>query len=190
MSFWKSLFGGKPKPPPATTPPTPAAPSEAAPEPPTEAEGPPRVLVRVRTVLYQADEEIRARLVSSEAALNAYLDRMVETADAFLQRVPPQPGRLLTLFVALKPGMHRRFWIESEPPGFDSRSLAELLPHLEELPPPLVQNGPIALAVQASLWNAEGPEENWPTMPREWVEASHHRSLLIPDGLLEVLWPD
>jgi hypothetical protein len=68
--------------------------------------------------------------------------------------------------------------------------LAELLPVLEQIPPPLVQHGPVALAVHTSLWNAEGPEENWPTMPREWVEASHHRSLLIPDGVLEVIWPD
>jgi hypothetical protein len=185
MSFWNKWFGGKAEPIPAVAP-SPAPSSSAEVVEPNE----PAVAVRLaRVVLFQSDEEIQQRLASPMSALQQYLDQVVQTANRAFQQ-SPHSARLVTLFVVLKPPSQRRFWIASEPLGFDSTNCHPLLTLLEQLPPPLVQHGPLCLALQVHLGDADGPEENWPTMPREWIEATVGRSVSIPDGLLEVIWPE
>ena len=192
MSLWKRLFGGKtaePAAPPAkaeTAQPVPATVPEAVSEPYT----PPQAVRLARVVFYQSDEEIQQRLASPLPALQQYLEQVVEQADRAFGQLAPEAGRLVTLFVALKPPTQRRFWIASEPPGLDATNCHPLLSALEQLPGPLIQHGPICLAVQVHLWDADGPEENWPTMPRQWIEATVGRSVSIPEGLLEIVWPE
>jgi hypothetical protein len=188
MSFWKKLLGIKDSAhqPDLQTPPAPSSTSRAIEE--THAPEPAVRLARV--VLYQSDEEIQYRLASSQTVLKEYLDRVVNRCDEFFQNQQPQPGRLATLFIALKPPHLRRFWIASEPPGLESRNCHELLSLLEQLPPPLVQHGPLAFALQLNVWNGEGPEDIWPWMPKEWTQATVGRSVRIPDELLEIVWTE
>jgi hypothetical protein len=198
MSLWKRLFGGKEAKPAAptanstTAAATPPAKAEAGTVPTPEPEPylPPQAVRLARVVLYQSDEEIQERLGSPLPALQQYLTQVVEQADRAFGQLAPEAGRLVTLFVALKPPTQRRFWIASEPPGLDATNCHPLLTALEQLPGPLIQHGPICLAVQVHLWDADGPEENWPTMPRQWIEASVGRSVSIPEGLLEIVWPE
>jgi hypothetical protein len=178
MSFWQRLFGGKPKQP---TTPTPVL---AAPEPVRP------LFVLQRVVPLQPEEEIAERVQASETIVQGYIDKVIETADAFWQKQPRDPGRLVTLVAALKPVALVRYWMECEPAGLDPAVVAELCDLLARVPPPLVQNGPVVMCFQASLAGATGPAENWPMLPREWAAACVGRSLRVPDEVLSVVWPD
>lgn len=182
MSWWDKMFGGgKPQQPAPTPTPTPAP----AATPPAG----PRTFALRQTVLYQADEVIQERL-ANPATLTPYVNSVIEAANQFWGQFEVGQPRAVTLIVAFKPGAQTRYWLESEPAGLDEEQTRALCERLEKLPPPLVTTGPVALALQCSLWGMDGSEDEWPSIPTEWAAASRHRSLEVPDEVLQIVWPD
>jgi hypothetical protein len=137
--------------------------------------------------LYQPDEVLRQR-VADVGTMSDYFSQVTAAAADYWAAQPPGPGQVVTLFGALKPGGKRRFWIELRPGGLDAGVIRSLLTRLEELPAPVVRQGPVAVAIHATLWGAAGGQ--WATVPREWQEACDGGSRIVPDGVLEVVWPD
>ncbi|NBO92000.1 MAG: hypothetical protein EBV06_06760 [Planctomycetia bacterium] len=172
MSWWQKMFSAEPKA---------AAPAVTSEQP---------IFAFQRRIAYQSSDELAQRLQASESAVKVYVDRVMQAANDFWKKQERGPGRLVTLVVALKPGAQVRYWLESEPSGLDPAQIRELCELLSQVPPPLVVKGPVAFGIQATLWDATGPEENWPTLPREWARASVGLSLRVPDEVLAMIWPD
>jgi hypothetical protein len=135
--------------------------------------------------MYQPDEMMRERVPSIEA-LTKYLERVAETSAKYWEKVQPSEGRPVLLAVALRPGGRVRFWADSPVPLEPILTLPWLR-ELEVLPVPAV-NGQVAMALEAVLWKVRGKPPQWPLMPGEWLAASANRPVMMPDGVLDVVW--
>jgi hypothetical protein len=142
-----------------------------------------------QNVLYQPDAVLRERVASVEVFAK-YLKQVMDTASAFWSAVPAGECRAVTLVVAVKPGGRSRFWLDANPPGLDAGLVRSLCERLQGLPVPLVRHGPVALAIHATLWGSGGRPGGWAFIPKEWQDACGQQQLLVPDGFLEIVWPD
>jgi hypothetical protein len=189
MGWWRRLFGEPRRP---ETPPAVTFPGGARGRSRREAfdlgHSGPAFEVNLN-VLFQPEEVLRERVASAEAFAE-YLKQVMDTAAAYWAGVPPGEGRAVALVLAVKPGGRSRFWLEASPPGLDEGLVRGLLGRLQRLPAPAVRGGPVALALRATLWGCGGTPGGWPHLPREWQEACAGRELLVPDGVLAVVWPD
>ncbi len=140
-----------------------------------------------RTILYQAEEVMRERVASVEA-MSRYLRRVMDVSDEYWSTVERGEGRPVLLTFALKPGGRVRFWVDSQP-ALEPLLAGPWLDLLDGVPPPDVRGGPVALALEAMLWRTAATPWQWPYMPAEWQAACAGRALLVPDGVLEVVWP-
>ena len=94
-----------------------------------------------------------------------------------------------SLVVAVKPQQRCRFWFEFDPGGLDKAIVDDLQERLRELPVPVV-HGPVAMAFHAVLWGGPSSgEPRWPFVPKEWLEVARP-GLLVPDGILDIIWRD
>ena len=99
------------------------------------------------------------------------------------------PAQAVTLVIAVKPGGKSRFWVNFNPGGgVDTELVKGLLERLQELPVPVVRQGPVAVAIQATLWG--GQRGGWELIPKEWQEACGQQNVLVLDGILAIVWPD
>ncbi len=141
-------------------------------------------------LLYQPDNVLQQRVASIEAWAQ-YLQRIEAVAADYWAGQPAGAGQTVTLVVAVKPGGRSRFWADFEPGGLDAEIERRFLQRLEEVPAPVVQQGPVATACHATLWG--GKAAGWAFLPRQWQEACRqhgHGELLVPDGILALVWPD
>jgi hypothetical protein len=141
-----------------------------------------------RTILYQPEEVMRERAVSIEA-VSRYLRQVMDASEEYWSSMAPGEGRPVLLTFALRPGGQVRFWADCEPP-LEPLLAGPWLDRLERIPPPEVRGGPVALGMEAMLWRAPGVSWQWPYMPAEWQQACAGRPLLIPEGVLEAVWPE
>jgi hypothetical protein len=177
---------------PDTTAPAPAGPGSAPPagrwEPFAITPSGPAFDVN-QNVLYQPDPVLRQRVASIEVFAK-YLKQIMDTAAEYWAGVPAGESRAVTLVVAVKPGGRSRFWLDANPPGLEAELVRGLYERLQGLPVPLVRQGPVAVAIQATLWGCGGRPGGWAFIPREWQDACGGQELLVPDGILEIVWPD
>jgi hypothetical protein len=141
--------------------------------------------------LYQPEEVLQRRLADS-SVFAKYMKQVMDAATRYWATVPRQRGRGAVLVAAVKPGGRSRFWLETEPAGLGASLVEGLYRALEQIPAPLVRGGPVAVAMQASLWGGGEMPGGFPPIPTEWRQASESegRNLLVPDEVLAVVWPD
>jgi|GEM_PF-1471645 len=138
-------------------------------------------------VLYQPDEILNARLPSAKSIGELVL-RVESAASEFWSTRPVGTPQPVLVVLAIKPGGRMRVWVDVPAAQGAEEGARELTAHLERLPAPVVQHGPVAFAIQASLWDGAG---EWPFIPKEWKAAAEGReSMLVPDGILERIWPE
>jgi hypothetical protein len=144
-------------------------------------------------MLYQPNEVLAQRVVD-EKQLRYYVEVVGHTVQEYFARVPLVGGYGLTVVMAVKPGRRVRCWVEFVPevPEPTRRGLAQ---RLQQLQPPEVQIGPIAFATRLRMHG--GPpdgQEPFVFLPAEWAnlvaQASPDSKLLIPDDILDRLWPN
>jgi hypothetical protein len=141
----------------------------------------------VLMVLYQPDEVLRARL-PSVTSVGELVKQVESVADEFWNEQPkgiPQP---VLVVVAIKPGGRMRVWVDVLVGLGTEKAAQECTRRLERLPCPAVQHGPVAIALRASLWGGSG---EWQYVPQEWQDAATAagQELIVPDGILERIWP-
>lgn len=138
--------------------------------------------------LYQPDEVLRERMPSVES-LAEFVKRVEAAGADFWNEQPAGKPQSVLVVAAVKPGGLVRVWVEV-PPDLGAEAVArEFAARLGQLPAPVVQRGPVAVAMRATLWGGGG---EWPFIPKEWQSAATAAggSLLVPDGILERIWPD
>jgi hypothetical protein len=142
-------------------------------------------------LLYQPDAVFRERIVDIDA-LGDYLNQIYEVAEDYWVGKPAEPGQALTIVIAIKPGGRVRFWLDSSLGKLDSGVAEPLIDRLQELPVPVVREGPIAFAIHASLWGGSPGGGGWTFLPAEWKDRCRlqGQKLVFPDGVLELVWPD
>jgi hypothetical protein len=145
-------------------------------------------------VLYQPDSVLRERLPDVKD-LAGYIKRLQGVCEKFFSGA--ETPETLHVVVALKPGKRSRVWLISSAPSPVNAKRDSLRALLEAETPIEVLNGPVAFAIAAKiaggsgdLPRTDGADE--PPVPREWKEAArgHEKPLVVPDGFLELVWPD
>jgi hypothetical protein len=139
-----------------------------------------------RTAFYQGDDVLRQRVPRPDE-LSAYLRNVMQASANYWAGVDRGPGRAVLLTAALRPG-RARFWIDANPP-VEPILLGPWLERLEAIPVPEVA-GPVAVAMEAALWREPMTPWHWPSIPGEWQAACASRALQVPDGVLDVVWPE
>jgi hypothetical protein len=135
-------------------------------------------------VLYQPNEDLRARLSSAEA-LAAYMKRIDAVSTSFFAS-DTTPERL-DIVVGVKPGRKSRVWFASSRRSSQDNQLIALRKRLEAIPPCIVHGGPIAFALRCSIAGATSPKEL--PAPKEW-RPKGKEPLLVPDGVFARIWRD
>lgn len=146
----------------------------------------------VQNFLYQPDEVLRERVTDIDA-LGDYLNQIYAVAEDYWAGKPEGPGQALTIVAAVKPGGRVRFWLDSSLGKIDAAIAQPLINRLQELPAPVVRQGPVAFAIHGLLWGGTPGGGGWAFIPTEWKERcrGHAEELVnLPDGVLELLWPD
>jgi len=136
-------------------------------------------------VLYQPDDVVRKRLPGA-GHLAAYIEKLQGVAaETFAGATRPDA---LDIVVAVRPGSKSRVWLTG--PALDARTLEDLRKKLEAIPPVEVTEGPVAFAISGKIAGGSPIGEEVP-MPQEWRDAVKKlpQPVIIPDGLLEAVWP-
>ncbi|HEX4962133.1 MAG TPA: hypothetical protein VF173_14960 [Thermoanaerobaculia bacterium] len=153
---------------------------------------PPKGFETDHLVLYQPDPVLRER-VPGTSALADYIKRLQAVCTAyFATTATPET---LHVIVALKPGKQSRVWFVSSTHAPDDKAREPLRAKLEAVTPLEVRSGPVAFAISGKIAGGDGKDgdEHQPPMPKEWQEAAKSAKdplLVIPDGILKLIWPD
>ncbi len=143
-------------------------------------------------VLYQPDEVIQAR-VGAVAALTNYIEQLRAVCTEFFATT--KTPETLHIVVAVRPGKRARIWFVSSTRPEPDAQREPLRKQLEAIPPCDVHDGPIAFAISAKLAGGDGqpPTGDGTPIPKEWQEAAtatDKEMVLVPDGVLNLIWPD
>jgi hypothetical protein len=131
--------------------------------------------------LYQPDSVLQHR-VASVQDMGEYLQAVsgaVEEFAGFFQFA----GQALSLTGVVRPGRHRRFWLEFQPDGVPSKMKQRLLQRLEVIEAPQV-DGPVAFVSHLLLWGGPDQEAPFSFVPRAWLRPIG----VLPDDPLKKLW--
>ena len=140
-------------------------------------------------VLYQTDTVLQAR-VSEVSELAAYAQSIEAICHEYFTK-EPRPKPPFFVVMAVKPGKVARVWFVT-PDAKESARIEPLKKKLESVPAMAVKEGPVVIAIaDDATAKSEGQKSDGPPMPAEWQEAKTTKEkLLVPDGILDVLWPD
>jgi hypothetical protein len=162
--------------------------------PPRPARPTPQGFAMVSVMMYQPDAVLQKRLGSQSDAFADYVKKIVQVSSTSLTKtVHPAP---LDIVVAVKPGKRARVWFVNRPADPDAAVLASLRTSLEALAPPDVTEGPVAFAIVGGLGGATRPEAHRDDaslipMPEEWRKVTKgKKGVVVPDGVLAVVWTD
>ncbi len=143
-------------------------------------------------ILYQPEEVLQAR-VSGVAELANYIEQLRAVCTEFFTTVTTP--ETLHIVVAVRPAKRARVWLVSSAQSVPDTQREPLKKQLEAIPPCEVHDGPIAFAISTKLAGGHGQSHHGDKvpMPREWQEAvtaAGKEKLRLPDGVLDVIWPD
>lgn len=136
-------------------------------------------------VLYQPDDVVQKRLPGA-GHLAAYLQKLQTAATETFADTTKADA--LDIVVAVRPGGKARVWLSGS--TLDAGTLQSLREKLEAIPPVQVKDGPVAFAISGRIAGGATVGEE-PPMPQEWQEAVKKlpQPVVIPDGLLDTVWP-
>lgn len=136
---------------------------------------------------YQDDSELQARIKPEELT---WFDRRVgHVVEDHFTDLPSGDGESLSVYCAIRPGGHAKFWTECRPNELDASSRNLLLRRLSALKPPEVKQ-PVAWSMRFDLWGGSGDPSHFAHMPGEWTVAfAPHEKPQIPDQILDRVWP-
>jgi hypothetical protein len=146
-------------------------------------------------VLYQPDEVMQARL-GAVADLANYVKQLQAVCTEFFATT--KTPETLHIVVAVRPGKRARVWFVSSTRPAPDAQREPLRKKLEAIPPCDVHDGPVAFAISAKLAggdgkNPKGDKDFKTPIPKEWQDAATatgKERVLVPDGLLDLIWPD
>jgi hypothetical protein len=144
-------------------------------------------------VLYQPNETLQAR-VGAVTDLASYIKQLQAVCTEFFAATTTP--ETLHIVVAARPGKRARVWFVSSTRPAPDAQREPLRKKLEAIPPCDVHDGPIAFAISAKLAGGDGKnpkgDKNFkPPIPKEWQEAAAGKeNVLVPDGFLDLIWPD
>lgn len=144
-------------------------------------------------MLYQEDNTLRARAVEV-TTLGEFVKQIETTCSQFFAKTDRPES--LDVVVAVKPGKKSRVWFVSSIRK-DQKELEPLRKKLEAIPAMTVKQGPVVFALKGLIAGGDSKKaekESPPNLPipSEWKDAatSVKQNLAVPDGFLELVWPD
>jgi len=144
-------------------------------------------------VVFYLPEEVMEARIGSEGDFINYGKQLQATCTEFFATT--KTPETLHIVVAVRPGKRARVWFVSSTRPAPDAQRHPLREKLEAIPPCDVHDGPIAFAICAKLAGGDGktpPEEDFKTpTPKEWQDAVTGKGrVLVPDGILDLIWPD
>ena len=152
----------------------------------------PRGFAMERVALYQPEEVLDARV--GVADLAAYIKQLQAVCAGFFATAGTP--ETLHVVVAVRPGKRARIWFASSTRLDLDPARDPLRKQLAAVPPCEVRGGPVAFALSGKI--AGGGASNPPgdqgfalPVPQAWKDASKGKEgVVVPDGLLDLVWPD
>ena len=142
--------------------------------------------------LYQPDDVLTSRVGHDAVPLAGYIEAINAVATDEFGRAERGRGSSGAIVIAVKPSGASRMWLvlgENELP----EGLAERLKsRVERIGPMSVSGGPIAFALVFDAWGGGVPiatSDQPAPYPDEWRVATDGEPLVVPDGILDVIWP-
>lgn len=145
-------------------------------------------------VLPQPNNVLQIRL-SSVSELANYIKQIQSAANESFQIsdvLKPTSGAIV---VAIKPQYRAKFWIMSSEYQIPKSILEAFKIRFNKIRPAAVQNGPVVFAINFTINGGGKPlvtKGSTMPIPQEWSEAAKDLkgAILIPEGFLEIAWPD
>lgn len=139
-------------------------------------------------VMYQPSDVLEERIPDS-TKLSDYIKRLQDVCRRhFASATSPET---LDIVVAVRPGKQSRIWFVSSGSSNSDAKRESLRKELEKVKPCEVASGSIAFAIEGKIAGGSGKKRTDTPMPAEWQKAAadHKGNLLIPDGILDLVWP-
>ena len=147
-------------------------------------------------VVFYLPEDVMEARVGSVADFANYAKQLQAICTEFFATT--KTPETLHIVVAVRPGKRARVWFVSSTRPTPDAQREPLRKKLEAIPPCDVHDGPIAFAISAKLAGGDGKTpkggKDFKTpIPKEWQDAAiatGKERVLVPDGLLDLIWPD
>jgi len=143
------------------------------------------------TILYVPTPQMEARFGADPQPMADYVNALKARANAVLAEAEPTTARGLLVAVGIKAGRRSKVWcqpVEGPMPPTLVRTLERELGEVEAV---ALKAGPAGFGLQFGL-NGKTPAE-FPKFPGRWDDAAgagRSKTLIPPDDLFKILWPD
>jgi hypothetical protein len=137
-------------------------------------------------VQYQPSDVLEERL-ADPTKLADYIKRLQDVCQRFFAATTSP--ETLDIVVAVRPGRHSRIWFVSSVQSTPDAKRKSLRKSLEEVTPCNVTDGSIAFAIAAKIAGGDGKKREDIPMPLAWQKAAKGKNVVIPDGVLDAVWP-
>jgi tetratricopeptide (TPR) repeat protein len=149
-------------------------------------------------LFYQDTNLTGARLGNKVEPLGDYIKLIESKSIEYWAAQPRGNPQSMLIAIMLKPGNRTRFWFTFSRGGISADVIEGLRKKITSIPVPDVHGGPVATAMNCSLWDAPAITEQLPSeavlFPEEWqrIARQNQFKLKIPisDEPFKAIWPD
>ena len=154
--------------------------------------------VTLASITLYTPEPIFAQRLPDVSVFSDYLKTIVADADSYCAPLPHREPQTAELVVALKPSGKSRFWCEFSSDVFPQERVRELELRLARLPTPSVRHGPVAALLHLSVYGGTNQArinqaDGSMYFPKQWKDAASKeagQTVTVPDGILDLVWPE
>jgi hypothetical protein len=140
-----------------------------------------------QVMLLQPEDVMGPRLPGGAGALGQYLQAVQAALTQYYSTSEDSGPR--SLIVALGPGGRAQFWLGASGPA-STNERASVRQLSAAIVPPVVQEGPVVLALVYSIGATPTPQQSL-TLPTEWQEVVQRNGAPLPvDTIVERLWAE
>jgi hypothetical protein len=143
-------------------------------------------------VLYEKPSVLEARLGSDPSPFRAYIVHLNAALAPMFAAAAPEPGLDGAIVIGLKPNGDTRSWLVDNPGSLSPDLAAQIQTAVQAVPPPPVQRGPLAFAIEFIAWGGGAPITNAAhpvPYPADWGPAPSTGIDQMPDIVFNRIWP-
>jgi hypothetical protein len=138
-------------------------------------------------VLYQPNNILIERACDARQ-MAYYISQLNAAMDALFSATPPGTGANAALVMGVKPGGAVRAWLVDKDGNLPPDLQARIISAAQAVPPMTVQDGPVAFALNFSVWGGSTVPTPTLPLPDAWTQDATG-GVAVPDGVFARIWP-
>jgi hypothetical protein len=158
---------------------------------PAQAAADARVAKLMEMVMYVPTPQLEGRFGTDPRPLGDYINGLKARVLAIVAAAEPVQAQGLLVAVGLKTNRRSKVWCEAVGGAMPAALLKTLERELGEVPPVALKAGPAGFGLKFAL--SDKPPAEFPSAPERWTEAAKttpSKTIIPPDDLFRILWPD